>query len=78
MGKKSAPYVPPPPVDYAAEAKQRKKEKEEMEVELQQEKTKLLEKKKTGRYSLLKTGGEGVQDEADIKKRTLLGSGKKP
>jgi len=77
MGKKSAPYVPPPPVDYAAESRQREKEQEEMEAELQQEKTELLEKKKRGRYSLLLTGGEGDQDEANIKTRSLLGAGKK-
>jgi len=77
MGKKSAPYVPPPPVDYAAESRQREKEKEEMETELKQEKAELLEKKKKGRYSLLLTGGEGEQDEASVKTRSLLGSGKK-
>jgi len=78
MGSKQQPYVPPPPVDYAAESRQREKEKEEMETELQQEKTELLERKKKGRYSLLLTGGEGDQEAADVKTRSLLGSGKKP
>ena len=78
MGKKSAPYVPPPPVDYAAESRQREKETEEMEKELETEKQELLERKQKGRYSLLLTGGEGVQDEPDVKTRSLLGSGKKP
>lgn len=77
MGKKSTPYVPPPPVDYAAESKQRNKEKEEMEQKVEDTKTELLERKKKGRYSLLLTGGEGVQDEADVSTRSLLGSGKK-
>jgi len=78
MGSKQQPYVPPPPVNYAKEAVDRETEKEEMAQELQQEKTELINKKKKGRYSLLRTGGEGVQDEADIKTRSLLGSGKKP
>lgn len=78
MGSKQQPYVPPPPVDYTAEANQREKETLEMEQELQQEKTELLNKKKSGRYATLLTGGEGDQDEADVKIRSLLGSGKKP
>ncbi len=77
MGKKSAPYVPPPPVDYAAESRTRKKEQEEMEQEVIDTKKELLERKQKGRYSLLLTGGEGVQDEANVKTRSLLGSGKK-
>lgn len=77
MGKKSQPYTPPPPVDYAAEARQRQKEEAEMDAEIQQERTKALEKKKSGRYSTLLTGGEGLLDEANVKHRTLLGSGKK-
>jgi len=78
MGSKQQPYAPPPPVDYTAEANQREKETLEMEQELQQEKTELLNKKKSGRYATLLTGGEGDQDEADVKTRSLLGSGKKP
>lgn len=77
MGKKSAPYVPPPPVDYAAEAKAREKEQAEMEQKVEDTKQELLERKQRGRYSLLLTGGEGVQDEANVKTRSLLGSGKK-
>jgi len=77
MGKKSAPYVPPPPVDYAAESLQRQKESEEMDAEIKAERQKALDKKKSGRYATLLTGGEGDQDEADIKTRSLLGSGKK-
>jgi hypothetical protein len=78
MGSKQQPYVPPPPVDYTAEANQREKETAEMEQDLKDEKTALLNKKKSGRYSTLLTGGEGDQDEADVKTRSLLGSGKKP
>jgi hypothetical protein len=69
--------VPPAPVDYNAESKAREKEKAEGEKSLAEEKGKLLAKKQSGRYSLLLTGGEGVQDEADVKTRSLLGSGKK-
>ena len=76
MGKKSAPYVPPP-VDYAAEAKAREEEQKAMEDEVQQTKEDLLERKKKGRYSLLLTGGEGDQDEANVKTRSLLGAGSK-
>ena len=78
MGSKQQPYVPPPPVDYSKEANTREEETKEMEEELQAEKTALLDKKKKGRYSLLLTGGEGDQDDADIKTRSLLGAGKKP
>lgn len=77
MGKKSAPYVPPPPVDYAAESKAREEEQKAMEDEVQQTKEDLLERKKKGRYSLLLTGGEGDQDEANVKTRSLLGAGSK-
>ncbi len=76
MGKKSAPYVPPP-VDYAAESKAREEEQKAMEDEVQQTKEDLLERKKKGRYSLLLTGGEGDQDEANVKTRSLLGAGSK-
>ncbi|MCS5590725.1 MAG: hypothetical protein NZ824_12245 [Candidatus Thioglobus sp.] len=72
MGKKSA-YVPPPPVDYAAEAKARDDERERLDQELTDERTELLNKKKSGRYSLLLTGGEGVQDEAETSTKSLLG-----
>ena len=75
---KQQPYVPPPPVDYGSESRQREKEQKEMDDSLKAEKTALLDKKKKGRYSLLLTGGEGDQDDADIKTRSLLGSGKKP
>jgi hypothetical protein len=78
MGKKSAPYVPPPPVDYTAESKAREKEQEEMETKLEDTKQELLDRKKNGRYSLLLTGGEGDQEEANVKTRSLLGSGGKP
>jgi|APSaa5957512622_1039677.scaffolds.fasta_scaffold45977_2 hypothetical protein len=79
MGKKSAPapYIPPPPVDYAQESVQRQKEEAEMDAEIVLERTKALNKKKSGRYATLLTGGEGLQDEADVKTRSLLGSGKK-
>ncbi len=77
MGKKSAPYVPPPPVDYAAESRAREAEQQEMKDEVQQTKEDLLERKKKGRYSLLLTGGEGDQDEANVKTRSLLGTGSK-
>jgi hypothetical protein len=77
MGKKTAPYTPPPPVNYAQESLQRKKEESEMDAEIVLERTKALTKKKSGRYSTLLTGGEGLQDEADVKTRSLLGSGKK-
>ena len=77
MGKKSAPYVPPPPVDYAAESRAREAEQKAMEDEVQQTKEDLLERKKKGRYSLLLTGGEGDQDEANVKTRSLLGTGSK-
>ena len=77
MGKKSAPYVPPPPVDYAAESRAREAEQQEMKDEVQQTKEDLLERKKKGRYSLLLTGGEGDQDEASVKTRSLLGTGSK-
>jgi hypothetical protein len=77
MGKKSAPYVPPPPVDYAAESRAREAEQQAMEDEVQQTKEDLLERKKKGRYSLLLTGGEGDQDEANVKTRSLLGTGSK-
>ena len=77
MGKKSAPYVPPPPVDYAAESRAREAEQQEMNDEVQQTKEDLLERKKKGRYSLLLTGGEGDQDEANVKTRSLLGTGSK-
>ena len=77
MGKKSAPYVPPPPVDYAAESRAREAEQQEMNDEVQQTKKDLLERKKKGRYSLLLTGGEGDQDEANVKTRSLLGTGSK-
>ena len=76
MGKKSAPYVPPPPVDYAAESRAREKEQASMDKKLEDTKTELLERKKKGRYSLLLTGGEGDQEEADVKTRSLLGTGK--
>ncbi len=77
MGKKSAPYVPPPPVDYAAESRAREAEQQAMKDEVQQTKEDLLERKKKGRYSLLLTGGEGDQDEANVKTRSLLGTGSK-
>ncbi len=76
MGKKSAPYVPPPPVDYAAESKQRETEQLAMDDKLKAEKTALLERKQKGRYSLLLTGGEGDQEEAGVKTKSLLGTGK--
>ena len=75
MGSKSAQYTPPPPVDYAAEARQRKKEETEMSEELDQERADLIRKKKTGRYSTLLTGGEGLLDEAESGKKSLLGEG---
>lgn len=78
MGSKQQPYVPPPPVDVTAEADQRNRETAEMEQELKDEKTALLNKKKSGRYATLLTGGEGDQDDPDIKTRSLLGSGTKP
>jgi hypothetical protein len=77
MGSKQQPYTPPPPVDYAQESVQRQKEEAEMDAEIQVERTKALSKKKSGRYATLLTGGEGIQDEADVKARSLLGSGKK-
>jgi len=73
MGKKSAPAAPPPPVDYAAEAAQREKEEKEMAAELDAERASLMRKRKTGRYSTLLTGGEGVQDETEVKRKSLLG-----
>lgn len=80
MGKKSAPAAPPappPPVNYAAEARVRENEEAEMDAEIERERAEALSKKKSGRYATLLTGGEGLQDEADIKYRSLLGSGKK-
>jgi len=74
MGSKSAPATPPPPVDYAAEAATRERETREAEMEIDAERAELLRKRKTGRYSTLLTGGEGVLDEESSKK-SLLGEG---
>lgn len=76
MGSKSAP-IPPPAVNYAKEAELRAKEEEQMETEIEFERKKLMDKKQSGRYSLLKTGGEGLLDEAETETKSLLGSGKK-
>ena len=75
MGSKSAPATPPPPVDYAAEAATRERETREAEMEIDAERAELLRKRKTGRYSTLLTGGEGVLDDADSEKKSLLGEG---
>ena len=74
MGKKSPAYVPPDPVDYAAEEKKREKETTDMALEIENTKKDLLDRKKKGAGSLLLTGGEGVQDEANIGVKSLLGS----
>ncbi len=76
MGTKSAP-TPPPAVDYARETKLREQEQEQAEVEIEFERKKLMERRQSGRYSLLRTGGEGLLDEAEIETKSLLGSGKK-
>jgi len=76
MGKPSV-SAGPPPVDYAAETKARNEEQAKMDAELEQEKQQLLTRQAEGRKSLMLTGGEGVQEEGTIEKKSLLGSSTK-
>jgi hypothetical protein len=73
MGKKSKPATPPEPIDYKEESAQRSKEQKAQVASIAETKTELLTKKKRGRYSLLKTGGTGLVDEAKTAKKSLLG-----
>jgi hypothetical protein len=83
MGKKSPPAPPPPPPmppmytpqTMEKETEVRRAEEKRMDEEIVVERKKILNKAKKGRYSLLRTGGEGLLDEAPTKKRSLLGSG---
>jgi len=83
MGSKNTPQTPPPPVDYTAEAEAREKEGDILEQDIKEEKEELLTQtdkinnKKKGYRSLILTSAEGDLTDADIKKRTLLGGGKK-
>ena len=67
MGGKSQPQMPPP-VDNQAE-----KAAAEADAKLEAEKTKMMGTKKKGMYGTIMTGGEGVEEEANVSKTALGG-----